>query len=97
MQVYFYDSQTQTVKDSLFMNPQIISSGTEEHPRESELFASREDLRAVQEMLSCDNIILRATVYNDNAPVYIKSDQKLGVQLSVKFNMDVNALVNHEP
>lgn len=99
LQAYFFDSGLGVIKDSLFINPQIILSAQGDVPRESALYASREDLKAVQELLSCDKVIIKAKVYTDknNGPVSIRADQTLGVLLSAKFNMDVNVLVNNEP
>ena len=93
MQAYFYDSVTGTVRDSLFTEPRTVLSAVNGYPRETALFAAKEDIAAVQRMLSCDNIILRAKVHTDGGPVTIKSSQSLGVHLSGRFNMDVNQLV----
>lgn len=90
VQVYFYDSQAQTVKDSLFINPQPVQAAVMGSPRLTELFATKEDLYAVQQLLNCDRIILRASLNTDNQPVTVNISQTLGVQLSASFNLDVN-------
>lgn len=94
LQAYFYDSATQTVKDSLFAGPQTILAGTGDAPRDNELFVVKENFSEVQRMLSCDNIIIKARVFTNGSTVAINTNQKLGIQLSAKFNMDVNQLVD---
>jgi hypothetical protein len=94
MQVYFFDSQTQTVRDSLFSNPQPVLAAVNGTPRLTELFAAKEDLYAVQRLLNCDAIILRASLNTDNQPVIINANQTLGVELSASVNVDVNELVH---
>ena len=90
VQVYFYDSQTQTVKDSLFTNPQPVHAAVMGEPRLTELFATKEDLYAVQQLLNCDRIILYASLTTDNMTAIVNIKQTLGVQLSASFNLDVN-------
>ena len=94
MQAYFYDSTTGTVLDSLFTQPRTVLSAYNGIPRSSELFALVEDFYAMQRMLSCDQIILKARVFTDGSYVVINADQYLGVMLSARFNMDVNQLVD---
>lgn len=96
VQVYFYDSQTQTVKDSLFNNPQPVQAAVMGSPRLTELFATKEDLYAVQQLLNCDRIILRASLNTDNQPVTVNIRQTLGVQLSASFNLDVNEFLQSQ-
>ncbi len=94
VQVYFFDSQTQTIQDSLFSNPQPVLAAVNGTPRLTELFAAKEDLYAVQRLLNCDAIILRASLNTDNQPVIINANQTLGVELSASVNVDVNELVH---
>lgn len=94
-QAYFYDSQTNTVKDSLFTSYQPVAAAENGEPRLTELFVSKKDLHVVQELLSCDQIIIKAMLNTDGLPVEIRSDQTLKVELGAQFNLDVNALVNN--
>lgn len=94
LQAYFYDSPTNTIKDSLFMGSQTILGATGNTPRENELFVSKENFNEVQRMLSCDKIILKARVYTNGETVAINTNQRMGIHLSAKFNMDLNQLVN---
>ena len=94
MQAYFYDSQTSTVKDSLFTEPQTVLSALNGTPRFSEIFATKESYQEVQQMLSCDNIILEARLYTDGLPISINVAQSIRVQLGARMNVDMNSLVN---
>ena len=94
VQAYFYDSGTGVVMDSLFVEPRTVLGAVDGYPRESVLFAVKEDLAAVQRLLSCDNIILRAKVYTGDMPVTITSSQFLGARLSARFNLDVGELAD---
>lgn len=94
LQAYFYDSQTATIKDSLFTNPQPVLSAQNGVPRMSELFASKDNFEEVRRMLECDNIILRARIYTDGAPISINVAQSLRVHLSARMNVNLNGLVD---
>lgn len=94
IQAYFYDSATETVKDSLFVEPRTILSAQNAFPRVTELYVAEENLSAVQRMLSCDNIILKANIFTNGKVVTINPQQFLGIALSARFNMDVNQLVD---
>ena len=94
MQVYFYDSQTATVKDSLFTSPQMVLCAQNGIPRLSELFATKENFEAVQRMFDCDNIILQARLTADEYPISINVAQAIRLQLSARMNVDLNSLVN---
>ncbi len=94
MQAYFYDSQTNTVKDSLFTDARTVLSAQGETPRMTELFATKENYSDVQNMFACDKIILSAKLFTEGQSVSINANQSLRVQLSARFNMDVNGLAN---
>lgn len=94
MQAYFYDSETSTVKDSLFTDARTILSAQGNVPRMTELFATKENYSDVQRMFACDKIILSAKLFTDGQSVSINANQSLRVQLSARFNMDVNGLAN---
>lgn len=95
LQAYFYDSQTSTVKDSLFVGPQVVLSALSDTPRSSELFATKESFAEVQRMFSCDNIILQARLYTDGSPVSINVAQAIRFHLGARMNVDLNSLVNN--
>lgn len=95
MQIYFYDSQTGTVKDSLFAEPQTVLSALNGTPRFSELFATKESYAEVQQMFSCDNLILQARLYTDGQPISINVAQSIRFQLGARMNVDLNTLVNN--
>ena len=94
LQAYFYDSQTATVKDSLFTEKQIVLSATDGTPRFSELFATKENFEEVQNMFSCDNIILQARLFTDGRPISINVAQAVRFKLGARMNVDMNGLVN---
>ena len=94
LQAYFYDSQTATVKDSLFSKTQLVLSAVEGTPRFSELFASKDDYEEVKRMFDCDKIILRARLYTDGSPITINVSQAIRFQLGARMNVDLNGLVN---
>ena len=94
LQAYFYDSQTGTVIDSLFTEPQTVLSALNGTPRFSEIFATKESYQEVQQMLSCDNIILEARLYTDGSPISINVAQSIRLQLGARMNVDMNSLVN---
>lgn len=94
LQAYFYDSQTSTIKDSLFTSPQPVLSAQGNVPRSSELFATKENFEEVQRMFDCDNIILQARVYSGGGEVSINAAQAIRLQLSARMNVDLNNLVN---
>jgi len=94
LQAYFYDSQTGTVKDSLFTEPQLVLSALSDVPRFSELFATKENFAEVQRMFSCDNIILRARIFTDGPHSSINVAQAIRFQLGLRTNVDMNGLVN---
>jgi hypothetical protein len=94
MQAYFYDSETNTVKDSLFTDVRTILSAQGNVPRMTELFATKENYSDVQRMFACDKIILSAKLFTEGQSVSINANQSLRVQLSARFNMDVNGLAN---
>lgn len=94
-QAYFYDSQTRTIKDSLFTSYQMVDAAVNGEPVLTELFVSKKDLHVVQEMLTCDQIIIKAMLNTDGRSAAIRSDQTLKVELGAQFNMDVNVLVNN--
>lgn len=94
MQAYFYDSQTNTIKDSLFNDARTVLSAQGDVPRMTELFATKENYSDVTNMLACDKIILSGKFSTDGQPVSINVNQSLRVQLSARFNMDINGLVN---
>lgn len=94
MQAYFYDTQTNTVKDSLFTETQTVLSALNGAPRLSELFATKESYAEVQRMLSCDKIILQARLFADGAPISINVAQSVRIQLAARTNVDLNSLVN---
>jgi len=94
LQAYFYDSQTATVKDSLFTEPQLVLSAQNGIPRMSELFAAKNNFEEVQQMFNCDNIILKARLYTDGTPISINVAQAVRFRLSARMNVDVNGLVS---
>ena len=94
LQAYFYDSQSGTIKDSLFTSPQTVLSAQYGAPRVSELFASKENLEEVQRMFDCDNIILKARLSADEYPISINVAQAIRFRLSARMNVDLNGLVN---
>lgn len=94
LQAYFYDSQTGTVKDSLFTDEQYVLSAQNGIPRQSELFAAKNNFEEVQQMFSCDNIILKARLFTDGTPVSINVAQAIRFRLSARMNVDMNGLVN---
>jgi hypothetical protein len=94
LQAYFYDSQTATVKDSLFTEKQIVLSAMDGTPRFSELFATKENFEEVQNMFSCDNIILQARLFTDGRPISINVAQSVRFKLGARMNVDMNGLVN---
>lgn len=95
LQAYFYDSQTGTVKDSLFTEPQTVLSALNGTPRFSEVYATKESYQEVQRMLSCDNIILEARLYTDGTSISINVAQAIRIQLGARMNVDLNSLVNN--
>lgn len=94
MQIYFYDSQTATVKDSLFTEPQVVLSALNGVPRFSEIFATKDQFEEVQRMLACDNIILQARLFGDGEPISINVAQSIRIHLGARMNVDLNSLVN---
>jgi hypothetical protein len=94
LQAYFYDSQTATIKDSLFTAPQMVLGSQNGVPRVSELFTTKENFEEVQRMFMCDNIILQAHITADEYPISINVAQAIRFQLSVRMNVDLNELVN---
>lgn len=96
VQGYFYDSQTETLRDSLFTEYKPVLSSVNGEERLTELFVAKEDLHAVQEMLSCDKIILRAMLNTNGIPAAISADQKLKLELSARFDVNVNTLVHQQ-
>ena len=94
LQAYFYDSQTSTIKDSLFTSPQMVLSAQNGVPRVSELFAARENIEEVRRMFDCDNIILQARLTADQYPISINVAQAIQLKLSARMNVDLNSLVN---
>jgi hypothetical protein len=94
LQAYFYDSQTGTIKDSLFTSPQMVLSAQNGVPRVSELFAARENIEEVRRMFDCDNIILQARLTADQYPISINVAQTIQLKLSARMNVDLNSLVN---
>jgi hypothetical protein len=94
VQVYFFDSKSQTIQDSLFSNPQPVLAAVAGQPRLTELFAAKEDLQAVQRLLNCDAIILRASLDTEDQHAIINIKQTLGVELSASVNVDINELVD---
>lgn len=94
LQAYFYDSQTATVKDSLFSESQLVMSAVGGTPRMSELFATKENFQEVQRIFSCDNVILRARMFSDGSPISINVAQAIRFQMSARMNVDMNGLVN---
>jgi hypothetical protein len=95
MQGYFFDSPSQTIKDSLFTAFQPVRAAQNGVPQLTELFVSKEDLHAVQRMLDCDKVIIRAMLNTNGQPAVITADQTLKVELGAKFDVDVNVLVNN--
>lgn len=93
-QAYFYDSQTHTVKDSLFTQYQPVLCAVNGVERLTELYVEKDNLEEVQRLLNCDKIIVRAMLDTEGKPAAICADQKLRVQLGARFNMDVNSLVS---
>ena len=96
LQAYFYDSQSGTVIDSLFSEPQTVLSALNGTPRFSEIFATKESFQEVQQMFSCDNVILEARLFTDGSPISINVAQSIRIQMSARMNVDVNSLVNVE-
>ena len=94
LQAYFYDSQTATVKDSLFTETQYVLSAQGDIPRFSEIFATKNNFEEVQQMFSCDNIILQAKLSTDGNNVSINVAQAIRFQLGARMNVDMNGLVN---
>lgn len=94
MQAYFYDSQTATVVDSLFDEARVVARAQGNVPQLTELYATKESYNDVQRIFACDKIILSATLFTDGQPVSINVNQSLRVQLSARFNMDMNEIVN---
>lgn len=91
-QVYFYDSETRTIRDSLFAQKHLLVGGYDSHPAISETFAEKENLKAVRDLLSCDKIIIKATIDTDNHQVCIRNDQKLRLRMGAKFNLNISEL-----
>ena len=94
LQAYFYDSQTATVKDSLFTDTQMVLSAQGGVPRVSELFATKNNFEEVQQMFNCDNIILQAHISTDGSPISINVAQAIRFKLGARMNVDMNGLVN---
>lgn len=94
VQAYFYDSGTNTVKDSLFTDVRTVLSAQGDAPRMTELFATKENYSDVQNMFACDKIILSAKLSTNEQSVSINANQSLRVQLSARFNMDLNGLAD---
>lgn len=94
MQAYFYDSQTSTVVDSLFDEPRVVSSAQGDAPHFTELTATMQNYSDVRRMFACDKVILSADVFTLGQTVSINANQSLRVQLSARFNVNMNELVN---
>lgn len=91
-QVYFYDSETRTVRDSLFDQRHLLTGGYENQAALSETYVTKDDLNAIRNLLSCDKIILKAIVDTDNHQVCIRNDQKLRLRMGANFNLNFGEL-----
>lgn len=91
-QVYFYNSETQTIQDSLFDQTQLLVGCYGPQPSISEAFVSKDDFGVIRTIFNCDKIILKATISTDGQQVCVRNDQKLRLRLGAKFNLNLGEL-----
>ena len=93
-QVYFYDSHTRTIVDSLFDQTQLLIGCFGTQPSISEAYITKDKMQDISDLINCDKIILQTIIDTDDHTVCIRNDQKLRLQLGAKFNLDMQSLVS---
>lgn len=91
-QIYFYDSQTHSIVDSVLLVPQILQGAYADVPVQCPpIYIERESFDEIRRLLACDQYILVAK-FNTYGIVTFNSKQYLKARLAVRFNVGDFAL-----